>query len=198
MVGVEYDQREGIKVSDQLRTTNARIFAAGDICSRFKFTHAADAMARIVIQNSLFMGRAKASSLIMPWCTYTDPEIAHVGLYEHEAKERGIPYRTFTQELDDVDRAILDGEDDGFVKVLVTPKGDKILGATIVAAHAGEMISEITLAMVGGLGLGAIARTIHPYPTQAEAIKKVGDAYNRTRLTPFVKWLFGKWLSWVR
>ena len=198
MVGVEYDQREGIKVSDQLRTTNARIFAAGDICSRFKFTHAADAMARIVIQNSLFMGRAKASSLIMPWCTYTDPEIAHVGLYEHKAKERGIPYRTFTQELDDVDRAILDGEDDGFVKVLVTPKGDKILGATIVAAHAGEMISEITLAMVGGLGLSAIARTIHPYPTQAEAIKKVGDAYNRTRLTPWLKALFGKWLAWTR
>jgi pyruvate/2-oxoglutarate dehydrogenase complex dihydrolipoamide dehydrogenase (E3) component len=155
-------------------------------------------MARIVIQNALFLGRARASALTIPWCTYTDPEIAHVGLYEHEATERGIPYRTFTQELADVDRAILDGEDEGFVKVLVSPKADKILGATIVAAHAGDLISEITLAVVGGLGLATIARTIHPYPTQAEALKKLGDAYNRTRLTPFVKWLFGKWLSWVR
>ena len=173
-------------------------YAAGDVCSRFKFTHAADAMARIVIQNALFQGRARASALTIPWCTYTDPEIAHVGLYEHEARERGIAFRTFTQELADVDRAVLDGEDEGFVKVLVGARRDKILGATIVAAHAGDMISELTLAMVGGLGLRTIARTIHPYPTQAEAIKKVGDAYNRTRLTPTVKWLFEKWLAWTR
>jgi pyruvate/2-oxoglutarate dehydrogenase complex dihydrolipoamide dehydrogenase (E3) component len=197
-VGVVYDPREGVKVNDRLQTTNPRIFAAGDICSTFKFTHAADAMARIVIQNALFLGRAKASALTIPWCTYTDPEIAHVGLYEHEANERGIACRSFMQELRDVDRAILDGEDEGFVKILVTPKGGKILGATIVAAHAGDLISEITLAIVGRLGLGTIARVIHPYPTQAEAIKKLGDAYNRTRLTPLVKWLFGKWLSWVR
>ena len=182
----------------RLRTTNQSIFAAGDICSRFKFTHAADAMARIVIQNALFKGRARASALIIPWCTYTDPEIAHVGLYEHEAKERGIAFRTFTQSLHDVDRAVLDGEDEGFVKVIVDARGDRILGATIVAAHAGEMISELTLAMVGRLGLRTIANTIHPYPTQAEAIKKLGDAYNRTRLTPTVKWLFEKWLSWTR
>jgi pyruvate/2-oxoglutarate dehydrogenase complex dihydrolipoamide dehydrogenase (E3) component len=197
-VGVVYDPREGVKVNDRLQTTNPRIFAAGDICSAFKFTHAADAMARIVIQNARFLGRARASALTIPWCTYTDPEIAHVGLYEQEANEHGVAYRTFTQELADVDRAILDGEDEGFVKVLVSPKADKILGATIVAAHAGDLISEITLAMVGGVGLATIARTIHPYPTQAEALKKLGDAYNRTRLTPFVKWLFGKWLSWVR
>jgi len=196
--GVQFSEREGVQVNDRLRTTNKRVFAAGDVCSRYKFTHAADAMARIVIQNALFWGRAKVSGLTIPWCTYTDPEIAHVGLAEHEAKERGIAYRTFTQELNGVDRAILDGEDEGFVKVIATPKGDKILGATIVAAHAGDMISEITLAMVGGLGLSTIARTIHPYPTQAEAIKKIGDAYNRTRLTGFVKWLFGKWLSWTR
>jgi pyruvate/2-oxoglutarate dehydrogenase complex dihydrolipoamide dehydrogenase (E3) component len=198
VVGVRHDKRDGVAVNDRLQTTNPNIYAAGDVCSSFKFTHAADAMARTVIQNSLFKGRAKASALIIPWCTYTDPEIAHVGLYEHEARERGIAFRTLTQELVDVDRAILDGEDDGFVKVLVSRRGDKILGATIVAAHAGEMISELTLAMVGRLGLGTIARTIHPYPTQAEAIKKVGDAYNRTRLTPTVKWLFEKWLTWSR
>src|SRR5215471_16256648 len=196
--GVRYERKEGVWVNDRLRTTNSSIFAAGDICSRFKFTHAADAMARIVLQNALFKGRARVSALTIPWCTYTDPEIAHVGLYEHEARERGIAFRTFTQELHEVDRAVLDGEDEGFVKVLVSPRGDKILGATIVAAHAGDLISELTLAMVGRLGLGTIARTIHPYPTQAEAIKKVGDAYNRTRLTPLVKWLFGKWLAWSR
>jgi pyruvate/2-oxoglutarate dehydrogenase complex dihydrolipoamide dehydrogenase (E3) component len=197
-VGVRYDKRDGVAVNDRLQTSNQNIYAAGDVCSRFKFTHAADAMARIVIQNALFKGRAKASALTIPWCTYTDPEIAHVGLYEHEARERGIALRTFTQELADVDRAVLDSEDEGFVKVLASRKGDKILGATIVAAHAGDLISELTLAMVGRLGLGTIARTIHPYPTQAEAIKKVGDAYNRARLTPTVKWLLGKWLAWTR
>jgi pyruvate/2-oxoglutarate dehydrogenase complex dihydrolipoamide dehydrogenase (E3) component len=197
-VNVRYDRREGVSVNDRLQTSNPNIYAAGDICSRYKFTHAADATARIVIQNALFKGRAKASALTIPWCTYTAPEVAHVGLYEDEARERGISFRTFTQELGDVDRAVLDGETAGFVKVLVGSKGDKILGATIVAAHAGDMISQLTLAMVGGLGLGTIAKTIYPYPTQAEAIKKVGDAYNRTRLTPTVKWLFEKWLSWSR
>jgi pyruvate/2-oxoglutarate dehydrogenase complex dihydrolipoamide dehydrogenase (E3) component len=197
-VGVRYDKRDGVAVNDRLQTTNPNIYAAGDICSRFKFTHAADAMARVVLQNALFRGRTRASALTIPWCTYTDPEIAHVGLYENEARERGIAFRTFTQELAAVDRAILDGEDGGFVKVLVSARGDKILGATIVAGHAGDLISELTLAMVGGLGLRTIAKTIHPYPTQAEAIKKVGDAYNRARLTPTVKWLFGKWLAWSR
>ncbi len=197
-IGVAFDPQTGVTVDDRLRTTNSHVYAAGDVCSRYKFTHAADAMARVVIQNALFKGWAKASALTVPWCTYTDPEIAHVGLYEHEAKEQGIAFRVFTQELNRVDRAILDGEDEGFVKVLVHPKNDTILGATIVAAHAGELISEITLAMVGKLGLSTIAKSIHPYPTQGEAIKKVGDAFNRTRLTPTVKWLFDKWLAWSR
>jgi pyruvate/2-oxoglutarate dehydrogenase complex dihydrolipoamide dehydrogenase (E3) component len=196
--GVAYDGKAGVHVDDRLQTTNPRIYAAGDICSRFKFTHMADALARIVIQNSLFLGRAKASALTVPWCTYTDPEIAHVGLYEHQAQKQGIAVQTFVQDLAHVDRAVLDGEADGFVKVHVRAGTDQILGATIVAAHAGDLISEITLAMVGKLGLQTLARTIHPYPTQAEAIKKLGDAYNRTRLTPFVKSLFEKWLSWNR
>jgi pyruvate/2-oxoglutarate dehydrogenase complex dihydrolipoamide dehydrogenase (E3) component len=195
--GVEYDKK-GVKVNDRLQTTNPRVYAAGDICSKYQFTHAADAMARIVLQNALFPGRAKASALTMPWSTYTDPEIAHVGLYEKEAQEHGIPVQTFVQSLDDVDRAILDGEAEGFVKVHVRKGTDRILGATVVARHAGEMISELTLAMVGRVGLKTLARTIHPYPTQAEAIKKVADAYSRTRLTPWVKWLFDKWLSWTR
>jgi pyruvate/2-oxoglutarate dehydrogenase complex dihydrolipoamide dehydrogenase (E3) component len=195
---VQYDAREGVHVNDRLRTTNRRIYAAGDICSRFKFTHAADAMARVVLRNALFLGRARASALTIPWCTYTDPGIAHVGLYEHEARAKGVAVRSFVQELRDVDRAVLDDESEGFVKVLTRRGSDQILGATVVSAHAGDLISELTLAMVGKLGLRTVADTIHPYPTQAEAVKKVGDAHNRTRLTPFARWLFRKWLSWTR
>lgn len=197
VAGVAYD-KTGVQVNERLRTTNSRVFAAGDICSRYKFTHAADAMARIAIQNALFLGRANASALTMPWCTYTDPEVAHVGLYEQEAEKRGIATETYVQKFHDVDRAILDGEVEGFVKVLVRRGTDKIVGATIVASHAGDMISELTLAMVGRIGLKKIAKTIHPYPTQAEAIKKVADAFNRTRLTPRVKALFERWLTWTR
>ncbi|NQT15382.1 MAG: mercuric reductase [Planctomycetes bacterium] len=195
--GVEYDDRQGVRVNDRLQTTNSRVYAAGDVCSRFKFTHAADAMARIVIRNALFRGRAKASALTIPWCTYTTPEIAHVGLYEHEADQRGIRVRTFVQGLEDVDRAILDGATEGFVKVLVPPRGDRILGATIVAESAGDMISELSVAMAGGLGLAKLANVIHPYPTQAEAIRRLGDAYNRTRLTPLAKSFFRKWFAWT-
>lgn len=197
-VGVAYDAKVGVHVNDRLQTTNPRIYAAGDICSRYKFTHAADAMARIVIQNALFFGRAKASALTIPWCTYTDPELAQVGLYESEADQRGIAIETFEQALAHVDRAIVDGDTDGFVRVHVRAGTDQIVGATIVSAHAGEMISEITLAMTAGVGLGRIAKTIHPYPTQSEAIKRVADAYNRTRLTPRVKSLFEKLMAWRR
>jgi pyruvate/2-oxoglutarate dehydrogenase complex dihydrolipoamide dehydrogenase (E3) component len=197
-VRVAYDRQEGVKVNERLQTTNPRIYAAGDICSPYKFIHMADALARIAIQNTLFLGRAKASALTVPWCTYTDPEIAHVGLYEKEAEEKGIPVQTFVQELHDVDRALLDGEVEGFVKIHVRKGSDKLLGTTIVARHAGEMISELTLTMVGRLGLKTLATVIHPYPTQAEAIKKTADAYNRTRLTPFVKSTLEKWLAWSR
>ncbi|MCF7763352.1 MAG: mercuric reductase [Verrucomicrobia bacterium] len=196
-VGVEFDKK-GVKVNDRLQTANRRVFACGDICSPYQFTHAADFMARIVIQNALFKGRAKASSLIIPWATYTSPEIAHVGLYEKEAREIGIEVDTFTQELSKVDRAILDGETEGFVRVHVRKGTDKIVGATVVATHAGELIGELTLAMKGKLGLKTIGGTIHPYPTQAEAIRKTGDLYNRTRLTPFVKNLMNRWIAWQR
>ncbi len=197
-VGVEFDPRTGVRVNDRMQTTNPNIFAAGDVCSKFKFTHAADFTARIVIQNALFRGRAKASALTIPWCTYTSPEIAHVGLYEKDAKEQGIALDTYIQDFADIDRAILAGETEGFVKVHTRKGTDQIVGATIVAPHAGDLISEITLAMTHGLGLKKIGSTIHPYPTQAEAIRKLGDQFNRTRLTPFVKSLFRKWLSWTR
>jgi pyruvate/2-oxoglutarate dehydrogenase complex dihydrolipoamide dehydrogenase (E3) component len=193
--GVEFDKKDGVAVNDYLQTTNARIYAAGDICLRYKFTHMADAAARIVIQNSLFQGRKKLRALTIPWCTYTDPEIAHVGLYERDALDRGIPVDTFIKHMKDVDRAITDGEEDGFVKVHLKRGSDKIVGATIVARHAGEMINEISLAMVGGLGLKTLANVIHPYPTQAEAVRRVADEYNRTRLTPLVKTLLKFWLA---
>lgn len=190
-VGVEYDKRNGVKVNDQLQTTNPKIFAAGDICMDWKFTHAADAAARIVIKNTLFspfgLGRSKLSDLVMPWTTYTDPEVAHVGMYEHEAQEKGIEVEMIKVPFDTVDRAIADGEEEGFVKILYQKGSDRLLGATIVARHAGEMISEVTAAIVGKLGLNTLSTVIHPYPTQAEGIKKAADAYRRTLLTDRTK-----------
>jgi pyruvate/2-oxoglutarate dehydrogenase complex dihydrolipoamide dehydrogenase (E3) component len=191
--GVAHDRR-GVTVDDHLRTTNPRIWAAGDIASRFQFTHVADFHARIVLTNALFLGRRKASALHIPACTYTSPELARVGLSAAEAAERNVAVDTITVPLHDVDRARLDGEDEGLLRVHVTRGSDRIVGATLVAAHAGDIISELTLAMATGIGLGRIANVIHPYPTVAEAIRKAGDAYNRTRLTPRVKRIFSLWL----
>ena len=196
--GVEYDLKGGVRVDDYLQTSNPHVFAAGDVCSALQFTHLSDAHARIVIRNALFFGRDRASRLTIPWCVYTDPEIAHVGLSEAAAAARGIAIRTFVQEMSAVDRAVLDGETGGFAKVHLREGGDQIVGATIVAPHAGEMISELTLAIAAGIGLGRIAGVIHPYPTQAEAIKKIADAYNRTRLTPSRKRLLARLLAWRR
>jgi pyruvate/2-oxoglutarate dehydrogenase complex dihydrolipoamide dehydrogenase (E3) component len=189
-VGVKYD-RQGVKVNDYLQTSNPKVYAAGDICMDWKFTHAADAAARIVIKNTLFspfgLGRSKLSDLTMPWVTYTDPEIAHVGLYAAEAIAQGLAVDTITIPFSDVDRAIAAGETDGFLKILHKQGSDQILGATIVAPHAGEMISEITTAIVNKIGLSKLSSIIHPYPTQAEAIKKAADAYRRSLLTPTSK-----------
>jgi pyruvate/2-oxoglutarate dehydrogenase complex dihydrolipoamide dehydrogenase (E3) component len=193
--GVAFSKK-GVQVNDQLQTSNPDIYAAGDICSPYQFTHAADFMARIVIRNALFFGRSKVSALTIPWCTYTDPEIAHVGLYEKQALDQGMEIDSFTRELADVDRSILESRTNGLVRVHVRKGTDRIIGATIVAPHAGDMIAEITLAMTNGLGLRHIAATIHPYPTQAEAIRQVADAYNRTRLTPMVRNLFSRWMAW--
>ncbi len=196
--GIAYDPKRGVQVDDRLQTSNPRVYAAGDICSPHKFTHAADALARILIANALFLGRQKSSALVVPWCTYTDPEIAHVGMYAADANERGIPVVTLTIPLSDVDRAKLDGKTVGFARVHLRKGSDRILGATIVASHAGEMINEFSLAITGGLGLSAIGKTIHPYPTQGEVIKKLADVYNRTRLTPTLQKVLGAWLRWQR
>jgi len=192
--GVNYD-RTGVTVDDTLQTSNPRIYAAGDICMAWKFTHAAEDAARIAVQNALFPGRRRLSTLTMPWCTYTDPEVAHVGLYEHQAIAQGVSVDTYTHHWSDVDRAIADGEEDGFARIHTRQGSDEILGATIVARHAGEMISEVTLAMVGQLGLGTLANVIHPYPTQADALRRVAFQYSVTRVTPLVKRLLAVWLK---
>ena len=191
-VGVEYDERMGVKVDDNLRTSNPNIFAVGDVASKYQFTHMSDFMARIVIRNALFFGKDKVSDLLIPWATYTDPEVAHVGLYEHDLKDQGIEYATFTKTFEHMDRAILEGETEGFVKIHTKKGTDKILGATIVGPHAGDMISEISVAIRAGFGLGSIAGVIHPYPTLAESIRQAGDLYNKTRLTPTVQKIFNR------
>jgi pyruvate/2-oxoglutarate dehydrogenase complex dihydrolipoamide dehydrogenase (E3) component len=196
--GVEYDKRKGVHVNKYFQTTRRHIYAAGDICFPYQFTHIAEAAARIVIQNALFLKSKKYESMIIPWCTYTDPEIAHVGMYEKDAKEKGIPVDTFVHHFKDVDRAILDGEDLGFVKVHVRKGKDKILGATIVARNAGEMISEFTLAMIAGKGLKTLANVIHPYPTQTDAIKRVSSQYYAQKFSPFLKKLLTRWFVWRR
>jgi pyruvate/2-oxoglutarate dehydrogenase complex dihydrolipoamide dehydrogenase (E3) component len=195
--GVQYDAK-GVSVDDRLRTTNPNIYAAGDICSPFKFTHAAEAMARIALQNALFFGRKRASSLVIPWTTYTDPEVAHVGLAEPEARKRGALVETFTLPFIDLDRAILDGETEGLARVHMDAKTKRILGATLVGRHAGESIGELVLAMNQGLRLDALSGVIHPYPTQAEVIKRLGDASMRSRLKPWMRRLLERFFRFRR
>jgi pyruvate/2-oxoglutarate dehydrogenase complex dihydrolipoamide dehydrogenase (E3) component len=200
--GVEYD-KTGVKVNARLQTSNPHIFAAGDVCSKYKFTHAADAMAQIVIQNALFphplgLGYASMDRVIMPWCTFTEPEVAHVGLYEMEAKAKGLDVETYTYKLEEVDRAILDGEEEGFARVHIQKGSDKILGATIVAARAGDMIGEFSVAMKAGAGAKTIAATIHPYPTQAEVNKKAVNLWRKAHFTPRTKHILTKLFAWMR
>ncbi len=196
--GVRYDRLKGIEVNDRLQTTCPRIYAAGDVAMAYRFTHAADAAARLVLQNALFAGSRRLSSLIIPWCTYTSPELAQVGITETEAERLGIAVSTIKIPFRQVDRAVLDGDAEGFLKILLKRGTDQILGATVVDREAGNLISEITMAMTCGIRLTRLAEVIHPYPTRAEAVRKAADAYNRTRLTPWVKRLMGAWFRWTR
>jgi pyruvate/2-oxoglutarate dehydrogenase complex dihydrolipoamide dehydrogenase (E3) component len=193
--GVNYDDESGILINDFLQTSNRGIYAAGDVCREHKFAHIEGASAHIVTQNALFFGRQRLSELTVPWCTYTDPEIAHVGMYVTEARGRNIPVKTITVPMHEVDRAVADGEEEGFVKIHVKEGTDKILGATVVASHAGEMISGIALAMSAGIGLEALSRASHPYPTQAAAIKMAAKTYVRRRRSRFRAWCAKKWLA---
>ena len=196
-------QRSGVTVDKYLRTTNRRIYAAGDICFPLKFTHAADAMAQMVVQNALFphpfgLGRASTNNLLIPWCTYTDPEVAHIGMTNADATNHNVDVETFTTPLSTIDRAVIDGKDNGFVRVLVKRNTDEIVGATIVAADAGNLISEITLAMEAGVGLSAIGATIHPYPTQADALRKTAHQMRKVRFSERQKSLLRRFFAWRR
>jgi pyruvate/2-oxoglutarate dehydrogenase complex dihydrolipoamide dehydrogenase (E3) component len=186
----------GVEVNEYLQTSQPHIYAAGDIANRLKFTHTADYTARIVVRNILMpfqFLRQKVDWAVVPWCTYTDPEVAHVGLGEKEAKRENVHYDLFLVPLEDVDRAVVESEDIGFAKILAAKGSDKILGATIVAPHAGDLLHEFALAMKAKIGLGTIASTIHAYPTFAELARKAGDKYNKTRLTPRTK----KFFTWL-
>lgn len=197
-VGVAFDPHDGIRVDGHLRTTSPRIFAVGDVCSLgYKFTHAADAMARIAIRNALFPTKGTASLLTIPWCTYTDPEVGRVGLNEDEARRKGVAVDAYRLDMGDLDRGAADGAE-GFVKVLTRTGTDRITGATAVGPHAGELVGTISLAMAHGIGLKGLANTVFPYPTYAESLRKVADQYNRTRLTPLARKLLGTWLKWFR
>ncbi len=188
---IEADGTRGIIVDDYLLTTNRRIFAAGDVCSVPEhFTHAADAMARIVAQNALFPILSKVSRFIIPHCTFTDPELAHVGLSTHEGE-------CLTHDFMQLDRGAIDSAP-GFIKVRVKPGSDGILGATVVGPRAGEIISSIAIAMNQKIGLKQIAKIVFPYPTYGEAFKKIADQFNRQRLTPRTRWLLKYWLRWFR
>jgi pyruvate/2-oxoglutarate dehydrogenase complex dihydrolipoamide dehydrogenase (E3) component len=193
--GVKYSER-GVEVNDYMQTSQPHIYAAGDVAGRFKFTHTADFTARAVVRNILMpfqFLRQKVDCAIVPWCTYTDPEVAHVGLGEKDAKKASIAYDLFVVPLEEVDRAVCESEEAGFAKVLTRKGTDKIVGVTLVASHGGDLLHEFVLAMNAGVGLGKIASAIHAYPTFAELARKTGDKYNKTRLTPTAKKLFG-WL----
>ncbi len=193
--GVRFNKR-GVIVNEYLQTSQLHIYAAGDIAGSFQFTHLADAHARVVVRNILMplqLLRQKTKTAVLPWVTYTDPEIAHVGFGEREAQKSNIAYDLFVVPLEEVDRAVVESEEIGFAKVLAAKDSDKILGVTIVGARAGDLIHEFVLAMKTGIGLGTVASTIHAYPTFAELARKVGDKYNRTRLTPRAKKVF-TWL----
>ncbi len=196
-VGVRYGERR-ISIDDDFKTSNRNIYAAGDICSPFQFTHAADFMARAVVRNALFFGRQKHTRLTIPWCTYTSPELAQIGLNAAKADRRDLPIDTYTIPMSQVDRAILEEETDGFVRVHTHKGSDQIVGGTIVAPNAGDMIGALSIAMTHDIGLGKIANAIHPYPTQGEALRKVGDLYNKTRFTPGVAKWFKRWLEFIR
>jgi pyruvate/2-oxoglutarate dehydrogenase complex dihydrolipoamide dehydrogenase (E3) component len=190
----------GITVNDRFRTSNPRVFAIGDVASPFQFTHAADAQARLAVPNALFfgLGGGTASSLVIPWATYTAPEVAHVGQTGEALAASGTPHETIMLPMHDNDRGILEGDTAGFLKVHVAHGSDRILGATLVCEHAGDVIDELVTAMRRGHGLGSLAKTIRPYPTRAAILGRAADQYNRRRLTPRAKGLFAAFFRWVQ
>jgi pyruvate/2-oxoglutarate dehydrogenase complex dihydrolipoamide dehydrogenase (E3) component len=200
--GVAFTPR-GVSVNAFLQTSRPNIYAAGDICGPYQFTHFADYQARIVVRNILVspllgLGRARADYRVVPWTTFTEPEVARVGLNEEEAARARIPFDTHRVPYADLDRAILESEDTGFVKVIAAKGRGTILGATIAGAGAGELIHEFALAMKEGIGLAALSSMMHVYPTLSQAAQRAGDAFMRTRLTPGTRAIFSRLYAWQR
>ena len=191
-IGVRWDSA-GVRVDPKLRTTNPRVFAAGDVTPGPRFTHRADAHAGVVVQNALFFPTARADRLVVPRCTYTSPEVAHVGLDRAEAAERGIAVDVVDVPLGENHRAMLDGEEEGFLRVLCRKGSDRVLGATVVAAGAGDLLAPLSLAVTHRLGLSRFASTVLPYPTRAEVLKKAANKWRATRLTPLAQRIFARW-----
>ena len=194
VAGVRFTPK-GVSVDDRLRTSNPRVFAIGDVSSALQFTHVADAQARLAVANALFfgIGGGRTRTLVVPRVTYTDPEVAHVGMTVEDASAQGIRIDTIQVRLEDSDRARLDGELQGFLKVHVAAGTDRIVGATLVASHAGEMIGEMTVAITNGVGLGGVGKSIHPYPTQAEVFRRAADVWRKRAFTSRARRFFALW-----
>ncbi|CAM9923192.1 unnamed protein product [Ectocarpus sp. 4 AP-2014] len=185
--GVDYNNRQGVVIDDYFRTTSPNIYACGDCASPYKFTHAADWQARVAIRNMFLGDKNKQSDLLVPWCTYTEPEVAHVGKYEAELEENGVEFESYMRQLKDVDRAKCEGITEGFAKITVEKGSNgRILGATVVGPNAGSMISELTICIQNNVSMGQLAGTIHPYPTAAECIRQAANLYIKTYRTPAV------------
>jgi pyruvate/2-oxoglutarate dehydrogenase complex dihydrolipoamide dehydrogenase (E3) component len=188
----------GVETDAKLRTSNRRIYAVGDVTGGPPFTHAADAQARVAVRNALFRGRARADDLVIPWCTYTSPEVAQVGLTGEAAAAEGTEVDSLTIPLSAADRPRLEGEAEGFLRVHLKPGSDRILGATLVGEAAGEIIGLLAHAMRSGTGLEALGDTVLPYPTRAEIVRRAADQRRRRRLTPGARLLLRALLWTVR
>lgn len=193
-IGVRFDPRAGIEVDAHLRSSHPHIYAAGDVCSPYQFTHVADAHARIAIRNALFHGRSRVDRLVVPWCTYTQPEVAHVGATRADLDRAMRRYLRLRVDFDDLDRGRTDDATEGYAEVLVASGSDRILGATIVGKDAGEHLAPLAVMMSSGLGLKRLASTIWPYPTRSEYLRRIADEYQRTRLTPWMARALRWWL----
>jgi pyruvate/2-oxoglutarate dehydrogenase complex dihydrolipoamide dehydrogenase (E3) component len=196
--GVRFNQRSGIQVNSRLRSSHPDIYAAGDVCGQYQFTHAADAHARIVVRNALFLGRARADRLVIPWCTYTKPEVAHAGATSRELEKAGRHHDRYRVEFGDLDRGRTDDAADGYAEVLTDKGSDRVIGATIVGKDAGEQIAPLVLMMSSGIGLGRLGSLVLAYPTRSEYLRRLADAYNRTRLTARTASTLKWWLSRTR
>lgn len=199
-LGIPVAEDGTIATDEYLRTVRRNVYACGDAAGPYQYTHAAAHQAWYAAVNALFSPWKKfaVDYGAMPRCTFTDPEIAHVGLNEIEARSARIPYEVTRYDLAQLDRAIIEGTDHGYVKVLTAPRKDRILGATIVGAHAGEMLGEWTLALKHGLGLNAILRTIHPYPTFGEANKHLAGRWRANHVPAWLSPLLERFHRWRR